>query len=105
MTVVLAMVLAGLGTFALRSSMVVLQQRVGSIDWLERRLALVGPAVLGAFVASWLAVEDGRRVAPDGLEVLAVAAALVTVRRTGRVGLALGVGLPVYWAGVLAGFS
>lgn len=103
MTVLLAMALAGVGTFVLRSSMVLLQERLGSIDWLERRLALVGPAVLGAFVTSWLAVDDGAAMMPNAVEVVAVGVALVAVRRTGKVGLALGVGLPLYWAGALAG--
>lgn len=103
MRVLLAMALAGAGTFVLRSSMVLLQERLGSIDWLERRLALVGPAVLGAIVTSWVAVDDGVAIMPNAVEVVAVAAALVAVRRTGKVGLALGVGLPVYWAGALAG--
>ena len=105
MTVLVAMGLAGIGTFVLRSSMVLLHERLGSIDWLERRLALVGPAVLGAIVMSWLAVDDGDAVMPNGVEVVAVAAALLTVRRTGKVGLALGVGLPVYWVGAAAGLA
>lgn len=105
MTVLVAMVLAGLGTFALRSSMVLLQERLGSIAWLERRLALVGPAVLGAIVTSWLVVEDGGRTMPNAVEVAAVALALVVVRRTGKVGLALGAGLPVYWAGAMLGVA
>lgn len=103
MTVLTAMVIAGLGTFVLRSSMVVLQERGRSLDWLERRLSLVGPAVLGAIVTSWLAVDDGGCVMPNAVEVAAVTVALVTVRRTGKVGLALGAGLPVYWAGAFAG--
>ena len=41
----------------------------------------------------------------NGVEVMAVAVALVVVRRTGKVGLALGAGLPVYWAGAVAGLA
>ena len=42
---------------------------------------------------------------PNAVEVAAVALALVVVRRTGKVGLALGAGLPVYWAGAMLGVA
>lgn len=105
MTVLVAMLLAGIGTFVLRSSMIVLQERLGSIDWLERRLALVGPAVLGAIVTSWLVVDDTTASMPGAVEMAAVAGALLTVRRTGKVGLALGAGLPIYWVGAVVGLA
>lgn len=105
MSTVVVFAIAGAGTFVLRASMVLLGERVASTSWLEARLSLVGPAVLACLVAGGLLVSSGSARVPAVLEVLAVAAALVMVRRTGNLGHAPFVGLPVYWVGALVGLG
>lgn len=99
MTVYLTFVGAAAVTFLLRSTMTwmtpsgVPSDRLGVNSW----IVLVTPAVLAAMVASALLVDHGALARPDGAEILAVGAAVVAVRRTRNVSMALFVGLPVFW--------
>ena len=93
----LVMVLAGLGTYLLRVSMVVAHDRFGTPRWLESNLRLIGPSVLAAILVSSLILSHGHRTGPRVSEVIAVTAAYVAVRRRGTVSAALVVGFPVYW--------
>ncbi len=105
MTVLVAIILAGIGTYLLRASLVLAPERFAVGDRLAGTLPLVAPAVLAAVIASSLFVADGRPTAPSPLDVVVVGAALVTVRRTGSLGLALVVGLPLYWLGAALGVA
>ena len=67
-------------------------------DWVATPVASV--AVEAPPVA--LLLNHNEFVRPDLPSVLAVTAAVVAVRRTSNVGLALGVGLPMYWFATLA---
>ncbi|NNE12291.1 MAG: hypothetical protein HKN41_08625 [Ilumatobacter sp.] len=89
------MILAGIGTYVLRASMLVAHDVAGTPAWLERRLPLVGPSIVAVMVVSSLSA--GGSTAPTPTAVVAVAAAFMAVRRTGRLGSALVVGFPVAW--------
>ena len=96
MTAVVAFWLAAVVTYLLRSGTTL--TRTGSSDprpasW----IALVTPAVLTAMLASALLLDHGELVRPRLAELLAVLAAIVGVRRTANVSVALAVGLPVFW--------
>lgn len=102
MTTFAAFAVAGLMTYVLRCSMVVIGSRLTSSTAAESAIRLVTPAVLTAIVASALLLQRGAVVLPDLPSVLSVTAAVVAVRRTSHVGLALAVGLPTYWFGSFA---
>ena len=96
MTAVLAFSLAAAVTFLLRSSMTLTGAAADApppAAW----IALVTPAVLTAMVASALLLDHGELVRPQIADLLAILAAIVAVRRTGNVSVALAVGLPVFW--------
>lgn len=88
---------AGVVTYLLRSFMLVFGDRLTSSNAAESAIELISPAVLTAIVASALFLEQGEVTAPDLAAVLAVGAAVVAVRRTSNVGMAIAVGLPIYW--------
>lgn len=97
MSVLAIFAVAGAITYALRCSMVVIGDRLDSSAIVESTIGLVSPAVLSAIIVSALVLDHGKVVAPDLAGVLAVGAAVVAVRRTSNVGMALAVGLPTYW--------
>lgn len=105
MSTIAVFALAGAGTYLLRASMVLVGDRATFGSWLEHRLALVGPAVLGGLLTAAVATSGGAVTRPDPATLIAVVAALVVVRRTGNLGHALFVGLPVYWGCALVGFA
>ena len=96
-------VLAAVGTYVLRASMLVGLAGRSLPSALQARLTLVGPAALAALCAASLAPGPGRALAPA--DVLAAAAAFIAVRRTGSVVHAFVVGLPVLWLAHAAGLS
>jgi branched-subunit amino acid transport protein len=97
MTVLAAFTLAAVATYLLRSSLILLS---GSSDSprLTKAIRFVAPAVLAAIVASAVFLDRGALRQPALAELVAIGAGLVAVRRTGNVGMALFVGLPVFWA-------
>ena len=103
MSTLMIFVLGGLGTYALRSLMILGEGRIGGAGWLEANISLVSPAVLAAIVASSLFVAQGAVQLPNLVTVVAVAAAMFAVHRTGNVSAALAVGLPIYWIGAATG--
>ncbi len=103
MTTFAAFGIAAAITYLLRSSMTLVGDRLLSSTTVATAIALVSPAVLSAMVVSALVLDHGRLSPPVLIETLAVAAAVLAVRRTGNVSMALAVGLPVYWIGTLAG--
>ena len=103
MSLLIALVVAGVGTYLFRISLVAGRERFATPPWLESRLPLVGPSVLAAIVTSSLIVTDGSPAMPTPVEAVAVVAALLAVRRTGNLGAALAVGLPIYWLGTTLG--
>jgi branched-subunit amino acid transport protein len=103
MTTMMIFILGGIGTYALRSVMIVNGGRIAGSDWLEGNISLVSPAVLAAIVASSLLVTSGSIELPNPVVLVAMAGAMFAVRRTGNVSAALAVGLPIYWLGAAAG--
>lgn len=92
-------------TYALRASMTVAGVRVARSGQLKAITTLATPAVLAVMIASAVATRHGHVAPGSWAEVAAVAIAFATARRTGNLGLALAVGLPVYWIGGLAGLA
>lgn len=97
MSVLAIFAVAGAITYVLRCSMVVIGDRLNSSAIVESTIGMISPAVLSAIVASALVLDHGEVSAPDLAGVLAVGVAVVAVRRTSNVGMALAVGLPTYW--------
>lgn len=89
--------LAGIITYLLRCFMLVFGDRLTSSNAAQSAIAMVSPAVLTGIVASALFLEHGAVTRPDLAGVLAIVGAVVAVRRTSNIGMALAVGLPIYW--------
>lgn len=89
--------IAGVGTYLLRASLVVLLGRVTVPAPLERSFRYIAPAVLAAIVAPALLLDD--RGTPDLLDV-SVLAGIVAVAAAWRwrtIPATLAAGLGVYW--------
>lgn len=89
--------LAGLITYLLRSSMLLFGDRLTASSLAESAIRMTSPAVLTAIVASALFLDHGQATRPDLAAAAPVVSAVVAVRRTSNVGMALAVGLPTYW--------
>ena len=105
MSLFLAIIAAAAGTYLLRASLVALPDRHATPAWLSARLPLLGPAILAAIITASLVGTGGAVHRPQPVEVAAVAAGALAVRRTGSVGAALAVGLPIYWVGTALGLA
>jgi branched-subunit amino acid transport protein len=103
-TTIIAFVVAAAITYGLRSCMTLAGERLSTSSRLASAVGLVSPAVLTAFVVSALVFDRGHLSQPGVVETMAVGSALLAVRRTGNVSMALAIGLPVYWLGALAGW-
>jgi len=101
MSVIVAFSAAALVTYALRSFMTLWGRHFTDSERFSAAVALVSPAVLAAIVGSAVLLQDHQLQRPEVTEFAAVVAALGAVRRTGNVGAALFVGLPIYWIGSL----
>ena len=103
MSVWLAILGVGLGTYALRATMFVLLGSRALPAWMHHPLGFVGPAAIGALVGG-MVLTDGERFTPAGVsELVAVVVAFVAVRRTGDVARGLLLGFPVLWVLVAVG--
>ncbi|ONH27106.1 AzlD domain-containing protein [Pseudofrankia asymbiotica] len=98
MTVWLVIVAAGLGSYLLRISMVVLLGRVGTPAVLERSKTFVVPAAFAALAATSLAGQAEANLAGLLPPLAAIAAAALAAHRTGRPYTAILAGMPVFWA-------
>jgi branched-subunit amino acid transport protein len=94
----------GIGTYVLRSAMFVVVGNRELPAWTARPLAFVGPAAIGALVGGMVLTDHGRFAPAGTAELVAVAAAFITVRRTGDVARGMVVGFPVLWALIALGF-
>lgn len=91
-----------LGTYALRVSMFILVGERELPGWLQRSLALAGPAAVAALVATMLLVQEGR-IAVEPAPTIAVAVGFLVVRLTGNVLYAFVTGVPTLWLLTAAG--
>jgi branched-subunit amino acid transport protein len=103
MTPFVIFTLGAIGTFALRTAMIIGEGRSMGVAWVQRNVSLVSPAVLGAIVASALFVSNSEMTMPNPVVCLAVGVGAYGVHRTGNVAVAMAFGLPIYWIGALAG--
>ena len=95
----IVIVAAGLGSYLLRLSMIMLIGRLTMPPWLERASGLVGPAAFAALAAAGVAAACADLgVTQAAAPLAAVAAAVIAVSRTGSPQAAILVGLPVLWA-------
>jgi branched-subunit amino acid transport protein len=94
----IVMLAVGLGSYALRLSLLALLGRTGVPAWLSSVLPWVAPAVIGALVASMVLTPGGTPITHIPPELVAVVAGFVAVRWTGNVVHAFTVGMPVMWA-------
>ncbi|HEY6100463.1 MAG TPA: AzlD domain-containing protein [Anaeromyxobacter sp.] len=98
MSLLAALAVAGLLTFATRLSFVLLFAHVTVPPLLVHALRFVPPAVLSAIVASEIFVHDGAPdLSPGNLRLLAGAVAALVAWRTRNVFLTIGVGMAVLW--------
>lgn len=97
MNVLAVFALAGLATYGLRVSMLLIGEGFAFSRRIEEAFGLLGPAIVSAFVASTLLVDDARLVVPDPATTAAIVAGGVAVRRSGSVLWTFATGFPVYW--------
>lgn len=88
---------AGLGTYLLRASLVVLLGRVTVAPAVERSLRYIAPAVLAAIVAPALLLDADGGLQVVDLRVLAGVAAGLAAWRWRTIPATLAAGLGVYW--------
>ncbi len=98
MTAFVVIVLAGMGSYVFRVSMLVLAERARLPEPLERASGFVAPAAFAALAATGVAAASlGADVATAVPPLGAVAAAVAAVRLTRRSYAAPLVGMPVLW--------
>lgn len=78
-TLWLVIIAVGVGTFAFRSSFILLVKKVGGQPWIDRALRQVPPAVMAALLTSGVLIRDGAvDLSLDNTKLIATAlAALV----------------------------
>ena len=94
MSTFLVLLAAGAGTYVIRASLLVLLSGRSVPAALADSLSFVGPAAMGALVASSLA---GHGSSVPYSTIAACAVGFVVARRTGRATYALVAGFPVLW--------
>lgn len=98
MSVWLVVLAAGVGSYLFRLSMVVLVERIGTPARLARATTFVVPASFGALAAGGVVANTaGAGMVPAIPPLLAVAVAVVAVRRTGSSYAAIAAGMPTLW--------
>jgi branched-subunit amino acid transport protein len=98
MTAWIVIVAAGAGSYLLRLSMITAADRVRLPHRLDQASVLVAPAAFAALAATAIAeatLAAGDRLAPAPL--IAIAAAVLAVARTGSPRAALLAGMPTLW--------
>ena len=98
MSVWLAILAAGLGSYLFRISMVLLADRMTMPEKLERASTFVAPAAFAALAGGGIpASTTGADVRGWVPPLAAVVVAVIAVRRTGRPYAALLAGMPALW--------
>ena len=94
----IVIVAAGLGSYLFRLSMIILTGRITVPPSLERASGLVVPAAFAALASAGVAAPcGGLGITRSAAPLVAVAAAVIAVLRTGSSQAAILVGLPVLW--------
>jgi branched-subunit amino acid transport protein len=94
----LVVLAVGVGSYLLRVSMIALVGRGSSSAWFERASGFVAPSAFaalagGGVTAACVGASGSGAVAP----LVAVAVAVVAVRRSGSPHVAIAVGMPTLW--------
>ena len=98
MTAWTVILLAGLGSYLFRISMVLLVERVPLPAKAERATGFVAPAAFAALAATGIATATAGTDFTQAVPLLAAAAvAVIAVRHTGRPYLAVVAGMPTLW--------
>ena len=97
MNVWVVIVLAGMGSFLLRISMLVLAARTGVPPVLERAAAFAVPVSFAGLAAGALATQAAHTGVGALPALIAVAVGVAAVRRTGAARSAILVGMPTIW--------
>ena len=94
----MVIVAAGLGSYLFRLSMIVLFERITMPAYLQRASQLVAPAAFAALAASGVAAAcGGLGLTGAAAPLIAVAAAVIAVLRTGSAQAAILAGMPALW--------
>jgi branched chain amino acid efflux pump len=94
----IVIVAVGLGSYLFRLSMIILTDRITMPPSLQRASGFVVPAAFAALAAAGVAAAcSGIGVTQSAAPLIAVAAAIIAVLRTGSPQAAILVGMPVLW--------
>lgn len=94
----IVIVAAGLGSYLLRLSMIILTGRITMPPSLERASGFVAPAAFAALAAAGVAAAcGGLGITQAAAPLAAVAAAVIAVLRTGSSQAAILAGMPALW--------
>jgi len=92
---------AGLGSYLFRLSMIILTSRITMPPYLERASGLVTPAAFAALAAAGVAAAcSGLGITQAAAPLVAVAAAVIAVLRTGSSQAAILAGMPALWVAI-----
>ena len=92
-----AIILAGVMTFAARFSMIGLIGDRPIPDSIRKLLAYVGPAVMAAIIFPAVLLIDGEIMFTDNAKIPAMLIAAIVAFRTGNVLATIGTGMVIYW--------
>ena len=94
----IVVVVAGLGSYLFRLSMIILTGRITMPPYLERASGFVAPAAFAALAAAGVAAAcGGLGMTQAAAPLAAVAAAVIAVLRTGSSQAAILAGMPALW--------
>lgn len=94
--ILIAIVLAGVGSYAMRAVFIVLLADAAFPPLAKRALEYVGPAVMGALVVSMLSSSDGTiNIGPA--ELFGLGAAAIVAAKTRNHLMTLLAGMVVFW--------
>jgi branched-subunit amino acid transport protein len=98
MTVWIVILAVGLGSYLFRLSMILLVDRITLPSLLDRASGFVAPAAFAALAAGGVATAcTGVSASQAAAPLVAVAAAVIAVLRTGSSYAAILVGMPTLW--------
>lgn len=92
-----AIILAGVMTFAARFSMIGLIGDRPIPDSIRKLLAYVGPAVMAAIIFPAVLLIDGEIMFTENAKIPAMLIAAIVAFRTGNVLATIGTGMVIYW--------
>ena len=97
MTAWLVVIAIGVGSYAMRAVMLVVVAAKPLPARYDAAIGLVGPAAIGALVATLIFTRAGTVQPLPVAELVAIGIGFVAVRRSGNVMHAFTAGLPVLW--------